>query len=185
MLIKFQVFVLHLLYRVPWAQKWHLLFNPRAPSFAWWYFVIIITVTGALPLQKTSNAKSVPTPLRHHTAHCAAKPPQNTLPSGGSFYLSDAIISSNNANGQNAIRLNTFRHGDAFMWMRTESSVVQLIAFRLYSVKPLPEPMMTYHRLNSEEETSVKFNQCTVTQSTILYGDLLLFPFMAIHTTLF
>ena len=39
----------------------------------------------------------------------------------------------------------------------TGSSVVDLMAFRLLGVKPLPEPMLSYLQLDSQEQISVKF----------------------------
>ena len=43
------------------------------------------------------------------------------------------------------------------MRQQTESALVQIMACRLFGAKPLPEPLLTYCQLDSQEQTSVKF----------------------------
>ena len=45
----------------------------------------------------------------------------------------------------------------AYMRQWTGSALVQIMACRLFGAKPLPEPMLTYCRLDPSEQTSVKF----------------------------
>ena len=45
----------------------------------------------------------------------------------------------------------------AYMGRWTESALVQVMACRLSSPKPLPEPLLPYRQLDPCEQTSVKF----------------------------
>ena len=50
---------------------------------------------------------------------------------------------------------NSSSPGAAYMRRRTGSTLVQVMACRLFGAKPLPEPMMAYCQLDSLEQTSV------------------------------
>ena len=52
--------------------------------------------------------------------------------------------------------LNSLRPGDTYMHPWTRSSLVQVMAYPLFGVKQLPEPMLTYCQLEPWESTSVK-----------------------------
>ena len=45
---------------------------------------------------------------------------------------------------------------DAIWRQRSGSTLAQVMAYRLFGAKPLPEPMMTYCLLDSYEQSSVK-----------------------------
>ena len=45
----------------------------------------------------------------------------------------------------------------AYMRQSTLSSLVQVMAFRMFGAKPLPEPMLAYCQLDSWEHISVKY----------------------------
>ena len=53
--------------------------------------------------------------------------------------------------------------GAAYMRQCTGSSLVQVMACRLFGAKPLPEPMLAYYQLHSGEQISAKFQSefCT------------------------
>ena len=53
--------------------------------------------------------------------------------------------------------LNSSPPSAAYMRQWTESSLVQVMACRLFGTKPLPEPMLAYCQLDSWEQISVKF----------------------------
>ena len=53
--------------------------------------------------------------------------------------------------------INSYPPSVAYMRRWTESSLVQVMACRLFSVKPLPEPMMIYCQLDPQENISVTF----------------------------
>ena len=46
----------------------------------------------------------------------------------------------------------------AYMCQRTGSALVQVMACRLSSAKPSPEPILTYSQLDPSEQISLKFN---------------------------
>ena len=62
------------------------------------------------------------------------------------------VAGSVNLNGVNALR-----PSDAYMCQWTWLSLVKVMAWCLYNVKPLPEPMLTYCHLTLWEQSSVKF----------------------------
>ena len=53
--------------------------------------------------------------------------------------------------------INTSSPSAAYMRQWTGSALVQVMACRLFGVKPLPEPMLPYCQLGPLEQTSVKF----------------------------
>ena len=54
-------------------------------------------------------------------------------------------------------RVNSLRPSDAYMCQWTKSSLVQIMAFRLFGAKPLSKPMLEYCQLEPAEPTSVTF----------------------------
>ena len=69
------------------------------------------------------------------------------------FYLpGDKIYAS----GMQA-HLNSFPPSATYMRQWTVSSLVQVMACRLFCAKPLPEPVMVYCQLDSWQQVSVKF----------------------------
>ena len=55
------------------------------------------------------------------------------------------------------IDINSSPPSAAYMHRWTGSSLVQAMACRLFGTKPLPEPMLAYCQLDSQEQISVKF----------------------------
>ena len=55
------------------------------------------------------------------------------------------------------MNFNTFPPSAAYMRQWIGSALVQVMACRLFSAKPLPEPMLVYCQLNSRKQISVKF----------------------------
>ena len=53
--------------------------------------------------------------------------------------------------------INSSSPSAAYIRWWTVSSLVQIMACRLFGTKPLPEPMLTYCQLDSWEQISVKF----------------------------
>ena len=53
------------------------------------------------------------------------------------------------------VDFNSLRSGDTYIRQRSGSSLVQVIAWRLFGAKLLPEPMMTY-RFDPQEQISLK-----------------------------
>ena len=50
--------------------------------------------------------------------------------------------------------INSLRPSDAYMHQETKSSLVQIMAFRLFGTKPLSEPTVTYCQLDPKEHIS-------------------------------
>ena len=59
-------------------------------------------------------------------------------------------------------QMNSSPHSAAYMRRWTGSSLVQVMACRLFGAKPLPEPMMAYCQLDSWEQISVKFERNSI-----------------------
>ena len=55
--------------------------------------------------------------------------------------------------------LNSLRLSDTYMHHQSRSSLVQIMACRLVSAKPLSEPILEYFQLDDEEQISVKSYQ--------------------------
>ena len=55
------------------------------------------------------------------------------------------------------IHLNSSSPSTAYMRQRMKSALVQIMACRLFGTKPLSKPMLGYCQLDSQEQTSVKF----------------------------
>ena len=54
-------------------------------------------------------------------------------------------------------QMNSSPPSAAYMSLWTGPAMVQVMACRLFGVKPLPEPMPTYCQLGPQEHTSVQF----------------------------
>ena len=55
------------------------------------------------------------------------------------------------------VGLNTYPPGALYVRQWTGAALLQVMAFRLFSTKPLPEPMLTYCQLDPWTKTSLKF----------------------------
>ena len=51
------------------------------------------------------------------------------------------------------ININSLRPSDAYLHQETKTSLVQVMAWRLFGAKPLIEPMMTYYQSDPWEQT--------------------------------